>query len=263
MDSEASASQAATQCHYNKMHCGKKVRYVEVFQCSGDDMNAILNSGHLSPKTSSVINSSGIDNNIPGMALPLPSTMLPYYEPPPIHMMPFIQNPFLLNPLALQQQNALAASLMNKSQPKPFYPMTQPNYSQWSTDVDPYKSSTTSTTTTTDSLSKPKMTEAEILSQQSDLYSTYGTQPGVYFLPNIPRMIPNQVYPKPGYSAVQAPVIFPQVAPTLPPMGVLGVKRSWEQAFPLESAAAVQGAKRWQTPQVASFQTPGFFPDVG
>lgn len=262
MDSEASAALAASQCHYNKMHCGKKVRYVEVFQCSGDDMNAILNSGHLSPKTP-VMNPTGIDNNIPGMGLPLAPTMLPYYEPSPFHMMPLIQNPFLLNQIALQQQqNALAASLINKSPQKQLYPLAHSPYPQWPPEMDPYKPSTATTTatTTTDSLTKPKMSEAEILPPQQDIYSTYGAQPGVYYLP---RVIPNTVFAKPGFPTVQPPIIFPQMTPTLPPMGVLGVKRSWEQAFPLETAAAVQGAKRWQTPQVATFPTPGFFPDVG
>ena len=39
MDSEQSASMAAQQRHHRYMIFGKKQRYIEVFQCSVDDMN--------------------------------------------------------------------------------------------------------------------------------------------------------------------------------------------------------------------------------
>lgn len=45
MDSEQSAAQAATQRHHKYMSFGKKQRYIEVFQCSIDDMNLVLTGG--------------------------------------------------------------------------------------------------------------------------------------------------------------------------------------------------------------------------
>ncbi|XP_058828755.1 RNA-binding protein fusilli isoform X3 [Topomyia yanbarensis] len=45
MDSETAAFQSAQQKHHKNMMFGKKQRYIEVFQCSGDDMNMVLNGG--------------------------------------------------------------------------------------------------------------------------------------------------------------------------------------------------------------------------
>ena len=45
MDSEHSAFSAAQQRHHRYMIFGKKQRYIEVFQCSGEDMNMVLTGG--------------------------------------------------------------------------------------------------------------------------------------------------------------------------------------------------------------------------
>ena len=45
MDSEESAASAAVKKHHMYMSFGKKQRYIEVFQCSIDDMNLILTGG--------------------------------------------------------------------------------------------------------------------------------------------------------------------------------------------------------------------------
>ncbi|XP_049879904.1 RNA-binding protein fusilli isoform X2 [Pectinophora gossypiella] len=45
MDSETSAFLCAQQKHHRYMTFGKKQRYIEVFQCSGDDMNLVLTGG--------------------------------------------------------------------------------------------------------------------------------------------------------------------------------------------------------------------------
>ncbi|TMW53631.1 hypothetical protein DOY81_001268 [Sarcophaga bullata] len=49
MDSEDSARLCAQRKHHQFMVFGKKYRYIEVFQCSGDDMNMVLNGGLQSP----------------------------------------------------------------------------------------------------------------------------------------------------------------------------------------------------------------------
>jgi epithelial splicing regulatory protein 1/2 len=43
MDSESAAQASAQQKHHKHMMFGKKQRYIEVFQCSGEDMNMVLN----------------------------------------------------------------------------------------------------------------------------------------------------------------------------------------------------------------------------
>lgn len=45
MDSEQSAYAAAQLRHHRYMYFGKKHRYIEVFQCSGDDMSLVLTGG--------------------------------------------------------------------------------------------------------------------------------------------------------------------------------------------------------------------------
>lgn len=45
MDSETAALASAQQKHHKHMMFGKKQRYIEVFQCSGEDMNMVLNGG--------------------------------------------------------------------------------------------------------------------------------------------------------------------------------------------------------------------------
>ncbi|XP_017077893.1 RNA-binding protein fusilli isoform X2 [Drosophila eugracilis] len=49
MDQEESARLCAQRRHNHYMMFGKKYRYIEVFQCSGDDMNMVLNGGIASP----------------------------------------------------------------------------------------------------------------------------------------------------------------------------------------------------------------------
>uniref|UniRef100_A0A0K2U021 RRM domain-containing protein n=1 Tax=Lepeophtheirus salmonis TaxID=72036 RepID=A0A0K2U021_LEPSM len=75
MNSEQSASQAALFKHHKFMNFGKKQRYIEVFQCSGMDMNFFLTGANQQPIQSSLplkhpshlgllqtgINSSGIN----------------------------------------------------------------------------------------------------------------------------------------------------------------------------------------------------------
>lgn len=51
MDSEQSSFQAAQQRHHRYMVFGKKQRYIEVFQCSGEDMHLVLTGGLALPST--------------------------------------------------------------------------------------------------------------------------------------------------------------------------------------------------------------------
>lgn len=51
MDSEQSSFQAAQHRHHRYMVFGKKQRYIEVFQCSGEDMHLVLTGGLALPST--------------------------------------------------------------------------------------------------------------------------------------------------------------------------------------------------------------------
>ncbi|XP_069687458.1 RNA-binding protein fusilli isoform X7 [Periplaneta americana] len=73
MDSEQSAFLSAQQKHHRYMIFGKKQRYIEVFQCSGEDMNLVLTggipAGAVSPAKAAALLSPG---------------MLPPHPPPPL-----------------------------------------------------------------------------------------------------------------------------------------------------------------------------------
>ncbi|XP_076374457.1 RNA-binding protein fusilli isoform X2 [Megalopta genalis] len=71
MDSESSAFACASQRHHRYMIYGKKQRYIEVFQCSGDDMNLVLTGAVTPPSTKALLSPGG--------------TMLP---PPPVAIFP-------------------------------------------------------------------------------------------------------------------------------------------------------------------------------
>lgn len=83
MDSEQSAFMTAQQKHHRYMIFGKKQRYIEVFQCSGEDMNLVLTGGIPAPvspaKAAPALLSPGM---LPPIA-PLPPTNIP--PPPPPH----------------------------------------------------------------------------------------------------------------------------------------------------------------------------------
>ncbi|XP_072389210.1 RNA-binding protein fusilli isoform X1 [Diabrotica undecimpunctata] len=80
MDSEQSAFMTAQQKHHRNMAFGKKQRYIEVFQCSGEDMNLVLTGGLPTPpaKAATALLSPGM---LPPIAH-LPPTNIPPPPPP-------------------------------------------------------------------------------------------------------------------------------------------------------------------------------------
>lgn len=72
MDSEEAAAASALQKHNKYMMFGKKPRYIEVFQCSGDDMNLVLNGGIPPP-----VNPTKSPLLSPGMLPQSPSNICP------------------------------------------------------------------------------------------------------------------------------------------------------------------------------------------
>ncbi|CAG9763831.1 unnamed protein product [Ceutorhynchus assimilis] len=86
MDSEQSAFVTAEQKHYRYMIFGKKQRYIEVFQCSGEDMNLALTEG-----------------------LPAPTSPAKATAPAPTHSPPPATQSTLWDPALLQAQQNLIA----------------------------------------------------------------------------------------------------------------------------------------------------------
>ncbi|XP_032455398.1 RNA-binding protein fusilli isoform X2 [Nasonia vitripennis] len=78
MNSEAAAYVCASQRHHRYMIYGKKQRYIEVFQCSGEDMNMVLTGTHLPG------NAMMSPPLAPGAIFPAPpAAMLPRGPPAP------------------------------------------------------------------------------------------------------------------------------------------------------------------------------------
>ncbi|PSN35277.1 RNA-binding protein fusilli [Blattella germanica] len=74
MDSEQSAYHSAQQKHHRYMIFGKKQRYIEVFQCSGEDMNLVLTGGI----------PTGAVSPAKAAALLSPGMLPPPHPPPPL-----------------------------------------------------------------------------------------------------------------------------------------------------------------------------------
>ncbi|XP_011689892.1 PREDICTED: RNA-binding protein fusilli isoform X3 [Wasmannia auropunctata] len=101
MDSEASAYACASQRHHRYMIYGKKQRYIEVFQCSGDDMNLVLTGAVTPPSTKALLSPGGTMLPPPPVAIfPPAAAMLPRGPPqfatpypPPIFYWPYPSPP--------------------------------------------------------------------------------------------------------------------------------------------------------------------------
>ena len=101
MDSEQSSFQAAQQRHHRYMVFGKKQRYIEVFQCSGEDMHLVLTGGLALPSTPAT-----------PKALLSPG-MLPWDPLNPQMPSQIAANPLVANPLA----NSLVAKPLGAAPP--------------------------------------------------------------------------------------------------------------------------------------------------
>ncbi|XP_066594106.1 RNA-binding protein fusilli isoform X3 [Prorops nasuta] len=90
MDSESSAYKCASQRHHQYMIYGKKQRYIEVFQCSGQDMHLVLTGGNMLPPSAFVPGpifpaaTAMIPRGSPQFAAPFPTPVFywPYPSPP-------------------------------------------------------------------------------------------------------------------------------------------------------------------------------------
>ncbi|XP_046418613.1 RNA-binding protein fusilli isoform X1 [Neodiprion virginianus] len=102
MDSESSAYACASQRHHRYMIFGKKQRYIEVFQCSGEDMNLVLTGAVAPPPAKALLSPGGTMMPPPfgpGAIYPAQAAMLPRGPPqfapayPPIFYWPYPSPP--------------------------------------------------------------------------------------------------------------------------------------------------------------------------
>ncbi|CAG9806124.1 unnamed protein product [Chironomus riparius] len=87
MDSESAAQASAQQKHHKHMMFGKKQRYIEVFQCSGEDMNMVLNGGYHQYQSSPTISAKPISSGNSMLAPAFPGYNQ-YPQPTPIYSSP-------------------------------------------------------------------------------------------------------------------------------------------------------------------------------
>lgn len=89
MDSEPAAHMCAAQRHHRNMMFGKKQRYIEVFQCSGEDMNMVLQGATFHSQAAAVAAAAANKPPLlsPGMLTPAqgtPQSALMSHVAPPI-----------------------------------------------------------------------------------------------------------------------------------------------------------------------------------
>lgn len=259
MDSEGSAFLAAQQKHHRYMFFGKKQRYIEVFQCSGEDMNLVLTGGlpvppgAVSPVAKTLLS--------PGMLTPPPSTPAPTAWDPIMAAAVQVQQAqaiaqfrqsqqeglWIMNQLALaqaqQHQQALAVAIAAKSQPQ--WPELNGSLIQTQSLPPP---PTVSVASSMSMGASPITTKPHFTFPTTHYLPTHLGHPPLFLVNMPPRMPP----PPSAYPKMQAPQMQAQYAlPPLsilpppsapPPQSMINLKRSWEQAFPTASAAEVNAS---------------------
>lgn len=267
MDSEQSAFITAQQKHHRYMVYGKKQRYIEVFQCSGEDMNLVLTGGMPAPvspaKATPALLSPGM---LPSIA-PLPPTNIPPPPPPQTapatsmsQSLPTVQQPLTWTDSALfaQQQAQIIAQhnlLARQSQAQAQNEMllmnqiAQHNLAVLNQNVTPLSSNGTQPTGAL-SVNPVLKTQTTVPLMPHHLFPHHS------FMMLPPRMpIALQRPPHLAYSSLvqsQTPGVFPMVSH-------VAVKRSYGDAFNEQATPA----KRTYTPTPGSLPVyPQFYPNM-
>lgn len=251
MDSEESARASAQLKHNKYMIFGKKYRYIEVFQCSGDDMNLVLNGGLHSPSNSTkpALLSPGMLTHVQQAASPPSSSGIPMGIPPPLTLSIPPPNPALLaqqqaqfiaqqNLLARQQAAAVAAAA---AQSEPQYYL--PNLAL---------------------LPHPQQSHH----QQSLTFPPHSYAPQFVFMPRTHHpQFPLGLMPHPMHqqaytlASAQPPISTMTSAASVNHQLTSSIKRSYESAFQHDPSAGVSAPKRhfMRPPPPQNFYAP-FYP---
>lgn len=294
MDSEASAYACASQRHHRYMIFGKKQRYIEVFQCSGDDMSLVL-TGAVTPPSTTPLPSPGtlttqapatLTHAPPPAPVPVP---VPAAQPPPpqlwdIHTLVQAQvaQAQVAQAQAAQAQVAQAQAAIRNPD---FWLMAFASNSP-PTSTTP-ASPTSAATSKSLALAAPSPAQAQI--------SAYAVTPPAAAVaaaalhhhhaavaqpptPAAPFLLFNPLSPRIPILRAPTPhgLLPPAIMQTAPlnPAALMGLKRTWESAFPADAAGSIaKRAATWHAPPAAFHATaptaapaipypPHFYPQI-
>lgn len=261
MDSEHSAFITAQHKHHRYMIFGKKQRYIEVFQCSGEDMNLVLTGGMptaVSPaKAAPALLSPGMLHNI--APLPPPTNIPP---PPPANttvgqlsqnllqttanaaaQINWDNSPLLAQQQAhmIAQQNLIARQTQAAAAQNEHF-MLMHNLAVLNQNMSPMSPNSNPLQNSIMKAPPPVPMMPHLLPQQ---------QPFVL----LPRMAPLGV-PRPH--TIQYPLI-PATPGVIPVMSNVAVKRSYGDAFIEQNSPA---KRAFHHPQQLHSMYPQFYPNI-
>lgn len=283
MDSEASAYACASQRHHRYMIYGKKQRYIEVFQCSGDDMNLVLTGAVTPPSTKALLSPGTLTTQTSATfthpsaptAMPVP---VPTAQPPPsslwdIHALVQAQAAQHAQAQAAQAQAVQAQAIRNQD----LWLMALASNS-CPTSTTPASPSTAAAAAAATSkslaLQSPNPiaqipayamaspTAAAVAAAHAAFHAPSATSaaaaaaatPFLLFNvhPHHPRI---PILRAPTSHGLLAPIAM-AATPALNPASIISLKRTWDATFPANAANSV-AAKRptWHAP-AAAFHAP-------
>nr|XP_012234974.1 PREDICTED: RNA-binding protein fusilli isoform X1 [Linepithema humile] len=275
MDSEASAYACASQRHHRYMIYGKKQRYIEVFQCSGDDMNLVLTGAVTPPSTKALLSPGTLTTQTPATFThpPAPTPVpvpVPTAQPPPPPPPPLWDIHALVQAQAQAQAAQAQAQVAAQAQAAQAQAIRNQDFWLMALASNPPPTSTTHTpavSATNKSLALPNpMAQAQIpaayavgsLAAAAALHAPPASQaaaaaPFLFF--NVPHHHRIPILRAPTPHGLLTPIMH--TAPALNPAALMGLKRSWDAAFPGDAAANSVAAKRatWPAP-TAAFHAP-------
>ncbi|KAI4484774.1 hypothetical protein M0804_007340 [Polistes exclamans] len=253
MDSESSAHACATQRHHRFMVFGKKQRYIEVFQCSGEDMNLVLTSAPpstkalLSPGTLSTQSPASLTHSGPATPVPMP---VPTAQPPLWDIQALVQAQAQAQ-AAQVQAHAQAQAQAQAIRTQDFWLMAlASNASPTSTTPASPTSSATSKTLALTAPNPPHQIPAYAMTPQAAaaaVAALHAQQP----TPAPLFLFPPRIIRAPTSHGIFAPIVA-QTAP-INPAALMGLKRTWENAFPSDTPATVHAKRAAWHPQAPAF----------
>lgn len=284
MDSEASAYACASQRHHRYMIYGKKQRYIEVFQCSGDDMNLVLTGAVTPPSTKALLSPGTLTSQSPA-TLTHPSAPAPVPVPVPTAQPPPPPPPLWDIHALVQAQAAQAVQAQAQvAQAQAAQAQAIRNQDLWLMALASNSSPTSTTPSSTSAVAaaaaaatskslalpgpNPMIQAAQIpyaVAPLAALHASPTTSAAAaaaaaaaattpFLLFNVPHHPRIPILRAPAPHGLLAPIM--PTAPTLNPAAIMGLKRTWDAAFPADATAGTIAAKRaWHTP-AAAFHAP-------
>lgn len=264
MDSEASAYACASQRHHRYMIFGKKQRYIEVFQCSGDDMSLVLTGAVTPPSTTPLPSPGTLTTQTPATlthpppAAPVPVAMPAAQPPPPpplwdIHTLVQAQvaQAQVAQAQAAQAQVAQAQAAIRNSD---FWLMAlASNPPTSNTPASPTSAATSKSLALAApspayAVTPPAAAMAALHHHAAVAQSPAPATPLLLFN-TLPPRIP--ILRAPAAHGLLPPAIMPTAQ--LNPAALMSLKRTWETAFPDVAAGNVAKRAAWHAPSAAAF----------